>query len=120
MAEPGATAGASLTASNGLDLFAAHLAAEEQTCAKQSPRSSSVFTFVSCLNYIPINYQRKQEEAACPQGPNQFSPVKESSCKEKAAFPTYGKVWNHLGGKLRIEMIADGVKIATTTVCESL
>lgn len=92
MGEPGATTGASLTASNTLDSFAAHLAAEEQTCAKQSPRSSLVFTFVSCLNYISMNYQRKQEEAACPQGPNQFSPVKEySSCKEKAAFPTYGK-----------------------------
>lgn len=55
MGEPGATAGASLTASNTLDSFAAHLAAEEQACAQQRPRSSLVFTFVSGLNYISIS-----------------------------------------------------------------
>lgn len=84
--EPGATAGASLTASNTLDSFAARSAAEEQACAKRSPRSSLVFTFVSGLNYISISYQQKQEEAACLQDPNQFSPVKEW-LQEKGSFP---------------------------------
>lgn len=55
MGEPGATAGASLTASNTLDSLAYHLAAEEQARAQQRPRSSLVFTFVSGLNYSAIN-----------------------------------------------------------------
>lgn len=90
MGEPGATAGASLTASNTLDSFAAHLAAEEQACAQQRPRSSLVITFVSGLNYISINYRQKQEEAACLEGPNQLSPVKDW-LQEKGSIPY---IWN--------------------------
>lgn len=45
-APAGATAGAPLTVLNSLDSFADPVAAEQQACAKQRPRSSVEFTFV--------------------------------------------------------------------------
>lgn len=57
MGEPGATAGAPLTVFNRLDSFAVPVAAEKQACAKQRPRSSLEFTFVSSPNDASINYR---------------------------------------------------------------